>query len=135
VQVRVVHQVLTPGVQHGQQADLCGAQVPGIGGDFRQRFAGRLEEHPVELAFVLKRQRRDLRGQREDDVEIRDRQQFRFPLREPRGAGHRLTLGTMAVAARVVRDFAVVAVVARPDMPAHHRGAARLNVRKHSLLF
>jgi hypothetical protein len=39
------------------------------------------------------------RWQGEDDVEVRHRQQFGLPMREPFGACQPLTLGTMAVTA------------------------------------
>jgi len=48
--VRILHEILSPGVQYGQQADL-GAQVAGIGGHLLQRFAGCLKKHPVEQAY------------------------------------------------------------------------------------
>ena len=40
VQVRVMQEVLAPGVQHGQQADLVRAQVSRIRGHLHQGFAG-----------------------------------------------------------------------------------------------
>ncbi len=52
-------QVLTPGVQHTEEADL-GAEVPGIGRNRQQAFRRGLEEHAVDPALILQGQRADL---------------------------------------------------------------------------
>src|SRR5215213_2753330 len=52
VQMRMVHQVLSPGVQHSQKADLR-AQVFGIRGDRVQCFGRRSEQDVVDDNLVL----------------------------------------------------------------------------------
>ena len=125
--MRVMHQVLAPGVQHRQDAQLMRAQVAGVGGDLAERLMGRFEQQAVEQALVLQRQGSDLAGQREDQMEVGDRQQFGGPLLQPLGAGQRLALGAMPIAARVIGDRAVVAAVAGRDVTAQGGGAAALD--------
>jgi hypothetical protein len=52
-------QVLTPGVQHGEEAD-GGAEVFGVGGDGEQSFRSSLKQDGVNPSRVLKRQAADL---------------------------------------------------------------------------
>lgn len=47
MQMRMMKQVLAPGVQHGEEADL-GAQVLGVGSDGAQGLAGGTEEQAVD---------------------------------------------------------------------------------------
>jgi hypothetical protein len=83
--VRMVVQGLAPGVKHGDDADL-GAEMPGIGSDRAQRLGGRLEQDGVDRFLVLEGDLGCRRRQREDDVEVGDRQQLRLPGGEPFGA-------------------------------------------------
>ncbi len=119
--VGVVLEVLPPGVQHGEEADL-GPEVLGIGGDLSQGGGGGLEQEAVDHPRVLQGDRVERRGQGEDDVEIRDRQEFRFAGLRPVGGGVCLTLGAVAIAAGVVGDPPVPAPVAGFDMAAQRRG-------------
>src|SRR5271170_2628372 len=72
VQMRMKVQVLTPGVQHGKEAD-GGAEMFRIGGDGEQGFRSRLKQEVVNLPRVLKGQAADLLRKSEDDVEIGNR--------------------------------------------------------------
>jgi len=118
-------------VEHGGGADAS-AEVPGIGGDRQQRVGGRAEQEVVDDRLVLVGDRGDLGRQREDDVEIVDRQQIGLAGREPILRSGALTLGAMAIAARVVGDAAVAAILAALDMAAE-RGRAALLDRRHDL--
>jgi len=75
--------------------------------------------------------RSDLGGQREDHVEIADRQQIGLAGRKPILRRRTLTLWAMAVATRVVGDAAVAAILAPLDMAAEHGRAALLDRRHH----
>jgi hypothetical protein len=57
VDVRMMLQILSPRVQHTQEADP-GSQVLRISGDFDQRFGAYPEKKIVENPLVLQRQRR-----------------------------------------------------------------------------
>ena len=93
-------QVLTPGVQHGKEADGS-AKVPGVGGDGEEGFRSSLKQDGIDLSRVLKCQTTDLLWKRERDVEVRNGQQLRLPVGEPLGAGRGLALGATAIATRV----------------------------------
>ena len=73
-------EVLSPGVQHSEEADRR-AQTLGIGGDSEQRFRCGAKQDAVDLARILQCQAADLSRQRKDDVEVRDRQAVRLPFR------------------------------------------------------
>ena len=71
--MRVQTQVLSPGVQDCEEADL-GAEMLGIARDGQQGLRGDAEQHPVDLLLVIESEGGNLSRQREYDVEIRDRQ-------------------------------------------------------------
>ena len=117
VDVRVMLQVLAPGVEDGQEADL-GPEVLRVGGDLLQGLGGGFEQEAVDLPRVLQRDRAERRRERKDDVMILDRQQFRLPGLHPLRGGGGLALGAVAVAARVVGDLLMAAVIAFLDVSA-----------------
>ena len=51
--MRMVQQVLSPGMQHRQEADL-GTQVLRIGRDFQQRLRSGLQQQAVEHPRILR---------------------------------------------------------------------------------
>ena len=119
-----------PAVEHGGGAD-AGAEVPGIGGDGEQRLGRGAEQQVVDHRLVLVGDRGDLGRQGEDQVEVADRQQIGLAGGKPVLRRRALALGTMAVAARVVGDPAVAAVLAALDMAAEGGRAAALDGRHH----
>ena len=121
--VRMMVQVLAPGVEHGEEADL-GAEMLGIGGDGAQRLGCRPEQDGVDRLLVLEGDLGDRGRQREHDVEVRHRQQLGLPRRQPVGAGQALALRAMPVAARVVGERIEPAVGAALDMAAERRRPA-----------
>jgi len=129
--VRVLRQCRSPGVEHGGDADAC-AQVLGIGRDRQHRLGRCLEQQVIDCGLVVERDVCDLGGHCEDDVEVSNRQQVGLALGQPCACGSTLALGTVPVAAAVVRDPPVTAVLASLDMTAQGGGAAMLN-RRHDL--
>jgi hypothetical protein len=115
-------------VEHGGGADAR-AEVRGISGDREQRLGRGAEQQVVDDCLVLESDQGDLGRQGEDDVEIADRQQIGLAGREPILRRRALALGAMAVAARVVGDAAVAAILAALDMPAERGRAAVLDGR------
>ncbi len=69
MEVGMIVQVLTPAMQHRDEADL-GAEVFGIGSDRAQRLGRRLEQDRVGRRLVLEGDGGELRRQREDDMEV-----------------------------------------------------------------
>jgi hypothetical protein len=98
-----------------------------VGGDCEQGFSRRAEQQVVDHRLVVVGDWRDLGGQREDHVEIADRQQIGFAGRKPILRRRVLTLWAMAIAARVVGDAAVAAIFAALDMATERRRAALLD--------
>ncbi len=101
---------------------------------FHQRALRRPHLGLKDLARGEGSERPKLGGQREDDVEVPDVEHL-LPTRfDPGLLGQRLTLGTMPIAARVVRRMLVPARLASVDMPAEPRGAALRDVGQDTLL-
>ena len=57
VDVRMMGQLLAPGVQDGGDADAR-AQMLGIGGDRGERLGGGPEQEPIDIGLVLEGERR-----------------------------------------------------------------------------
>ena len=119
-----------PAVEHGGDAD-AGAEVLGIGGDGEQRLGRGAEQQVVDHRLVLVGDGGDLGRQREDEVEVADRQQIGLARGEPVPRRRALALGAMAVAAGVVGDPAVAAILAALDVAAEGGRAAALDRRHH----
>lgn len=94
-------QVLAPGMEHGEEADL-GAEMLGIGGDGAQRLGCGPQQDGVDRLLVVEGNLGDLCRQREHDMEVRHRQQLGLPRRQPVFAGLALALRAVPVAARVI---------------------------------
>ena len=122
----MVMQVLAPGVQHGDHADL-GAEMLGIGGDGAQRLGRRPEQDGVDHRLVLESDLGERRRQREDDMEVRHRQQLGLTGGEPFGARQTLALRAVPVAAGIVGAADQAAIGAVLDMAAQRRRPAQLD--------
>ena len=119
----VQREVLTPGMQHREHADL-GTQVPGVGGHFEEGFRGGPHEQAVHLTRVVQRDRTESTGEREGDVEVRCVEQVGGLGFQPSRGGRGLALGAMAIATRVVGHFLVPALRALQDVSTQGGGAA-----------
>ena len=95
----------------------------GIGGDRQGGLSRRREQQPVDCGFVVVGDIGDWTGQREHEVEVADGQEFGLALGEPLPGGGCLTLGAVPVAAAVVGNDGIGAVLAARDMAAE-RGAS-----------
>ena len=96
----------------------------GFARDLLQRLRGRLKEEVVHHAFVDERETRQWLGQREDEVDVADGQEFLLAGRDPRVTRGGQALGAMPVAAAVVREGRVCALLTAIAVPAERRGAA-----------
>ena len=119
-----------PGVKHCGDADAR-AQMLGVRRDRHHRLGGGAEQQIVDDRLVLPGDVGDLGRQREDDVEIADRQQVGLALGQPGLCGGGLTLRAVAIAAGIVGDPEIAAVIAAIDVAAQRRRAAALNRRHH----
>ena len=131
VDMRMVRHRRSPGVEHGGDADAR-AEVLGIGGDRQHRLRRRLEQQVVDQRLVLERDVGDLGRQREHDVEVADRQQIGLAFGKPCPRRRALALRAVPVAAGVVGDPPLAAVLAGLDVTAERRSAAVLD-RRHDL--
>jgi len=104
-------QILTPRVQHGQEADSR-TQSLGIRRNGKQGLADCPEEDAIDRPGILQRHAGDLRRHREHHVKILDGQQFGFAVGQPLSANASLTLGTIAIAAGVEQEETMPALLA-----------------------
>jgi hypothetical protein len=107
--MRMVLQVLAPGMEHADETDL-GAEMARVGGDRAQRFGCRPEQDRVHRRLVLEGDLGGRRRQREDDVEIRHRQQFGLSLGQPCRTRWALAFRAMTVATRILGNADQAAV-------------------------
>src|SRR5258708_27382460 len=126
VQMRMVSERRTPGVQHGGDADP-GAKMFGIGGDREYGLGSRFEEEIVDHGFILIGDIGDRPRQREHEVKVADGQQLGLALGEPLLGGGALTLGAMPITTAVVGNDGASAVHAARDVATERRRAAALD--------
>lgn len=91
-------ELLVPGVQDTEEADLC-AKPFRIAGDLKQCLGAGPEEEGINLAFVLQRHWRKPMWQGEDDVNVGRGQQVLFSRFEPSVAGVGLAFWAMPASA------------------------------------
>ena len=115
-------------MEHGGQPD-AGAEMFGVGSDGGQGLGSGLEEERIDDGFVLVGDVGDRPRQGEDDMIVFHRQEFGLPRGQPVPGRRALAFGAMAVAAGIVGDVAMAAILARRDMAAEGGGAAGLNGR------
>jgi len=101
VNVGVQKQVLSPGVQDADHADL-GAQVFAIDGDLKQGLSAGGEQQVVEQTRFFQGQHVEFVGHSEHNMEVAGGQEFAFASRQPALARLRLALGAVPISARVV---------------------------------
>ena len=97
VNVGMQKQVLSPGMQDGDHADL-GSEVLHIGCDSQQGLRSSGEQQIVKQAWVLQRQHIQFVRHSEHDMEIAGVEELASPCRDPALASLRLTLGAVAIA-------------------------------------
>ncbi len=120
-------------MEHGDEANL-GSEMLRVGRDPAQRLGCRPEQDGIDRGFVLERDLGDERRQREDDVEVRYRQQLGLPGSEPVGARLPLALRAVAVPAGVVGAADEPARCADLGMTAQFRRSAQLDRAHHAAL-
>ena len=94
----MVLEVLSPGMEHAEEPDV-GAQVLRIASQFEHRRRAGLIEQVVEQPLVLEYKSGERMRQSEDDVEVRNGQQFGRARGQPLGTRVPLALGAVPIAA------------------------------------
>jgi hypothetical protein len=110
----------------GGDAD-AGAQMLGVSGDRDQRLSRGLEQQVVDHRLVLVGDIGDGGRQREHHVKVADRQQLGRTLGEPGSGCRALALRAVPVAAGVVGDGGIGAVLAARDVATQRRRSAALD--------
>ncbi len=123
MQVRVVAEVLAPGVEYGEYSDAC-AEMAWISGDLQQGLGGGAKQQVVEQVLVAECERCQLPRQGEDDMRIHHRQQAGRLSGEPASASRGLTLGTVPVAAGEIGDVLIRTGIALLQVSAEGGGTA-----------
>lgn len=124
--MRVLEQVLPPGVKQGEEAN-AGAQMLGIGCNRFQRHRARAEQRVVDQTRVLQCQRIELLWNGEDHMEVFNRQQFSTAPLDPLRSRRVLALRAMAIAARIIAIAFETAVTAAFFVSAKDVGPAGLD--------
>src|SRR5712672_2235112 len=119
-----------PAVQYRGDAD-AGSEVLRVGRDGEHRLRRGLEQQIIDHGLVLVGDVANRRRQREDDVEVGDRQQFGLARRHPLARCRALALRAVPVAAAVVGDRGVGAVLAARDVSAEGCRTAVLDGAHH----
>jgi hypothetical protein len=119
-------------VEHGGDTDAS-AEMFGIGGDRENGLARCLEQQIVDHRFILISEVSDRRRQREDDVEVSHRQELGLALGEPLLCCCGLAFVAMPIAARVICDprITAVLVLAAFNMATERSRAAALDRTHH----
>ncbi len=96
VEMRMQLQVLPPGMQNAEKADL-GAEMLGVCRNFKHGLGACAEEQIVEQPWVALAERVQLVGQSKDNVKVGYAEQVLFAPCEPALTRLGLTLGTVPV--------------------------------------
>ena len=129
--VRMMLEVLAPGVEHAQEADLR-AEMLGVGRNLQQSRGAGAEQEVVDDLLVLQSQPRKLVRQGEHDMHVADRQQFFAAFRQPLVASVGLALRAMPVAAGVERDGLMAASGTAIQVATECCRAAKLDGVQHA---
>src|SRR5262249_60646360 len=121
MEMRVMVQLLAPGVQHREAPDLR-PEMLRVPSDVLERLGDRAKEQAIEGAWILEGQGPQSVRQGKDDVDVGGREQLGLPGPEPRRLGGAMAFGTATVPARVVRLSLVPTMVALGDMAAESGG-------------
>ena len=106
----------------------------GVGGDLEQRGRAGVEQQVIETRRIASAERVERVREREDDMHVRHVQQLAFACGQPTVSRVRLTLRTVAVATRIVRDGPMAAGAAVIDMPAERGGPTSRERAQHRAL-
>ena len=116
VDMRVIEQLLGPGMEHGQHADGA-ADEAAIAGELDDRLGGGLDQCAVPITLVRAQRRTQLLGHGNDHVEIGGWQHLGSAVGEPEPGLLGVAFGTAAVFAGVVGKDLGLAMVAAPQVP------------------
>jgi len=123
-------QLLAPGVEHGEAADLR-AEMLRIPSNVLECLGDGAKEQAIEWVRVLEHQQPQIVWQGKDDMGVGRLEHLAFPGREPRRLCRAMTFGAATVAAGVVGLDLVATLVTLGNVapersrPTHRDGAQR----------
>ena len=121
--MRMEMEILSPGMQHFNTADLC-AKIFLVPGQLRQRFSRTGKQETIQLFLVRQEERIQIGGNREYDMKVLDIQQIKALVFNPAFFQQRLAFGTMPVPAGIIGRPLVSAIRTRIHMTAQSSGSA-----------
>jgi len=129
--VRVQLELLIPGVQHTEEADLR-AEKSRIAGHFKQGLGTGAEQQIVEDLLVLQDQWGQVAGKGEDHVHVGRGEKFLLTRSDPPFPIRSLTLRAVAVPTTVIRDGGTISAIgALIDMTAQRGRTTPRNGQQH----
>ena len=131
VDVGMMLESLPPRVQDHQPAHV-GAQALRVRGDLAYGLSGGLQQEVIHHTLIDEREARERFRHREDEVDVPDGQELLFARRHPRIARRGQTLRAMPVAAAVIREDRVCALLTAITMPTQCRRAALGDDSEHA---
>ena len=137
--VRMILQLSSPGMEHAQATDFC-AEIFGAAGDVLQGTGAFAQQQSVTELLVRTQPGAQPFGHREGDEVIGNGQELELLLLDPFGGVRVAALGTGPVITGVIDKMIPPAVLAAIDFPAQGAGAAFQNalhgapVRRQNLL-
>src|SRR5260370_12937665 len=124
--MRVKVELLTPRVQHAEEADFC-TEVFGIAGHFEKSFRTGAKQEIVEDLLVQQDQRGQMTRKREDYMDVARWEKLLATWCEPAIASSCLTLRAVSISTGIVGDGAMSAASALIEMSAERGGATPRN--------
>src|SRR5712691_7340986 len=126
MEMEVLREGLAPRVEDRGDPNRA-AEMLRIAPEGEQRVGGRAEEERVEHARIALCEGIDVVRQGEDDMKVRNWEQFGAARGEPPFFGERLALRAMAIATGVIGNPHGATAVTRLPMPAEQGGATGLD--------
>jgi hypothetical protein len=108
--MRVIVEVLPPGMEHGEAADVR-PKMRRVPGDVLEGLCHGTQEHAREDTGILEAQGPEGVWQRQHHMDVGDIKHLTFPRGEPGPWGGSVTLGAVAVATGVRADLLVATLV------------------------
>lgn len=99
----MMHQVLSPGMEHAEEAKIS-PQVFRIDGNLQEGFCAGSKQQPIKQFLIVEHQSRQCVWKSKYEMYVRNRQQFLLTSRQPFLPGIVQTLWAMPVPAAVIRD-------------------------------
>jgi hypothetical protein len=131
--MRVVQELLRPGVQDSKHADSA-ADMAGIAGEFDDGLGDGLHQQGIAVTLVGAQHRAEFLRHGHRDVEVMGRQHLGLAGLEPTLGLVGVALGTTPVFAGMIGEDLGTALLAAPEVSAESLGAAGLDIGNGALM-